>query len=108
MASSLSSLHKEISISSRFLQDFPNYINTAFVIGTFDNLKDFMLGARYPILLMSSFEIFVLYDKSKCYSYPFIIYNKFCSLIIVLGSFFHLNKNFTLRCLIYSPSFGKL
>lgn len=60
-------------------------------MGTFESLKDLILGAKYPILLINSLEMLVLYDKSKCYSSAFIIYNKFCSFMMVLGSFFDIN-----------------
>ncbi len=39
-------LHKDMSIYAKFLHDFPNYMITAFVIGTDVKINVFMLGAR--------------------------------------------------------------
>ena len=47
------SLHKEMSMEVRFLQDLPNSMMTALVMGTEVRIRDFMFGARYPILLIS-------------------------------------------------------
>jgi hypothetical protein len=53
-------LHKEISISTKFLHDFPNSMITSFVIETEVNNNVLIFGARYPILLIKSLEISVL------------------------------------------------
>ncbi len=51
----------EISMASSYLQDLPNSIRTASVMGTAVSTSYFRLGARYPILLMRSFEMSFLY-----------------------------------------------
>ncbi len=80
-------LHKEMSIDVRFLQDFPNSIMTELLIGTETNTRDLIFGARYPILLMRSLEISFLQLKSRCSSFQSMTYSKFCSFMMVLGSF---------------------
>lgn len=54
------SLHNEISIAIKCLQDFPNSMITELLIGTDLKFKDLIFGARYPILLIKSLEISVL------------------------------------------------
>ena len=54
------SLQSEMSIEVRCLQDLPNSMMTALLIGTEVRIRDFIFEARYPILLMSSFEMSVL------------------------------------------------
>ena len=52
-------------IAYSFLHDLPNYTSTLFVIGTPVKFIYLMLGARYPILLIKSLDMSVLYCKSK-------------------------------------------
>lgn len=94
-------------IPCKFLQDFPNSTKTLFVIGTPVKFNSFMLGAKYPILFISSFDMSVLYCKSKYSSFAFKIDIKFCSSMIVLGNFYFIYIC-TFKCLIYSPYFGGL
>lgn len=54
------SLQSDMSIEVRFLQDLPNSMMTALLIGTEVRTRDLIFEARYPILLMSSFEMSVL------------------------------------------------
>ena len=42
-----------MSIEVRFLQDLPSSMMTALLMGTEVSTNDLILGARYPILLMS-------------------------------------------------------
>lgn len=74
-------------IAYNFLHDLPNSTRTLLVMGTPVKLNSFMLGAKYPILLIRSFEMSVLCCKSKYSKAGLRMDIKFCSSITVLGSF---------------------
>lgn len=77
-ANSYNYWHFEIFIAYSFLHDLPNYTSTLFVIGTAVRFNYLIFGAKYPILFIRSFEISVLYCKSKYYKFGLRRTIKFC------------------------------
>jgi hypothetical protein len=52
-------------MASKNLHEIPNSMRTSLVMGTAVRFNYLILGARYPILLMSSLEMSVLYWRSR-------------------------------------------
>lgn len=78
MANSSSWVQSEILIAVRCLQEMPSSMMTSLVMGTAVRLSSLMLGARYPILLISSLEMSSLYCRSRYSSLESMISSKLC------------------------------